>query len=430
MANATSLSPPMSSLQPPAGGARDNQLSRFLAFACIVLAFLPYVGIPLGSATHLSGAALAGIAAWATYRRISSLDLVVCTLLVVPMIANAIATVVGAYGFYFPALITWMNVVGPFVGGALVALHSRRLLATALKLLLFFSGAYAIIQWLCIRTGFVPLIQWYFLPGYADIRTLEKVIVLYTQRPFGQFPEPSVLAASLTLGALLLVILVRTEETARFGKLGIAALVLSAVAVVLSQSATGIIGLGLLAVTVVGSSRAFNARLWGSGVILAAAIASSWVLDQRQSVQNYSWGDRINSILVSLEYWVSDPQRLFLGLGRGGLSHAFTSGAIGIANDQFVQVPMDAYSALVRFMVEIGLVGGLVVLLVFFWPFFSRLIEIPGLARISLFAAWLLTTATAVSYETVAMCWILPGALLGLARSRRVQAVPTYGSLR
>lgn len=429
MTSAT-FSTPAASLQRADSSSADYRLSRLLSFACIALAFIPYVGLPLGNATHLSGAALAGLAALLTYRRTGWLDTLAAVLLVIPLVANAIATVAGAYGFYIPALVTWVNVVGPFIGATIAALHSRQFLTSILKFLLFTSGAYAIIQWFCIKIGFVPFIQWYFLPGYADIRTLERVIVLYTQRPFGQFPEPSVLAASLTLGSLLLVVLVRTEESIRFGKLGIFALALSAAAVVLSQSATGIIGLGLLAVAVVSSAKAFHARLWGSGVILAAAVASSWVLDQRQSVQNYSWGDRVNSILVSLDYWVSDPQRLFLGLGRGGLSHAFTSGAIGLANDEFVQVPMDAYSALVRFMVEIGLGGGLVILLVFVWPFFSKKVGLAGVPRVSVFVAWLLTTATAVSYETVSMCWILPGALLGIARSSALDTGPRYESSR
>jgi hypothetical protein len=357
---------------------------------------------------------LVGVLLWVFCPREARVDFAIAALFLVPICAAACGTVVVGLHFAPGAVILWLGVVGNLALGyfAVVLLAGRT--ATVLSVCVIASSVFATVQLFAILGGTIPFLASYSMPGYASVVANAATILQYIRRPFGQFPEPSFMAGSLTLAILSVVVIARRFGGGRLSRLDLIAVLSGSAAIALSQSGSAILGLGIIVAVATLTSPSGRARASLILLVIPAAAVSSWVFGERDSSTNYSWRDRLASVQAGLDYWSSDVGRLWFGLGRGGASQSFSAGLIDLSDYAFVQAPPDIYSVLGRILVEFGLLPGLFVVVVLLaWVARSYSGGHIWIVRGLLMSAWLLVAGITITYDSAAWIWILPG--LGLA---------------
>ncbi|MFE5672281.1 hypothetical protein ACFQ58_11830 [Agromyces sp. NPDC056523] len=380
----------------------------------LVASFFPYIAIPLGSNTHLSVGALLGLVAWIIGPRIPRLDGTLALFITLPIVVNALSTLLIQAPLPPAGVLTWLNLVGAFAAGVLAVLALRGRFATAISLMVTVSALFALVQYAALRAGTIPFLELYDAPGYASVEANSYAILNYIQRPFAQFPEPSFMAGSLTL-ALITMVMVRRYFGGRLRAHESTAVLLGGIVITLSESGSAILGLGLVAVSIVMSAeRSLKNQTLALLLISVAVVAAIWIVGERGLASNFSWGDRLGSIAVAVRHWSADVGSLLLGLGRGGLAAGFESGAVDLSGYTFVQIPRDAISAIVRIIVEFGLIGGMTVVAIML----VQIVRGARLVRTQLWwfvvAAWLVVAGLTVSYESADWLWLAPGAAMGI----------------
>jgi len=386
----------------------------------VVLSFFPYLVIPLGGSTSISIGALVGLVAWVLGPRYSSLDLAVVVIGMLPILAMAMSTLLFDTPLPQTAAITWLGAVGPFAAGAMAVVSLQRRLASLLGWLILGSSLFGILQHFAIQSGFIPFLELYRAPGYASVEANAQTILLYIRRPFAQFPEPSFMAGSIALAILAMLLVSRFSGQPRLGRLELIALMTGSITIVLSESGSAVIGLGAIAVALLASSaRTVGAQARAALTITLAVMGAVWVLDQRSSPLNFSWGDRLASIQAAAQHWLSEAPSFLFGLGRGGMTAAFTQGRIDLAGFNFTQAPPDVFSALGRILFESGVLAGGAVLLLLAVTIVRAGAAIAPMFGVAMLAAWGVVAGITISYESAAMIWLLPGVCLAVVVARR-----------
>ena len=216
--------------------------------------------------------------------------------------------------------------------------------------------------------GELPLAGLYVNPSFLSVQDNATIIARYIRRPFGLFPEPSAMSASLAPWVLVLLAL-------SFGLLRLWTPVATKLRLLFGAAALG--GLGLIIVSRSGhaaptclavvvlvgawfvraraTSKTFLAVLVVFGVFLPAVIYLAAVsvgerLGGKTAFGNSSWGERADSLRIGFDLVAnSGVATNVFGMGVGLMSPALQESA-----------GLDAvFSVLLTYVFETGLLGAL-----------------------------------------------------------------------
>ena len=266
--------------------------------------------------------------------------------------------------------------------------------------------------------GKLPLVDLYVNPSFLSVQDNATTIARYVQRPFGLFPEPSAMAASLAPWVLILFSLsfelielkspIGRIRRVLFGGSALAGLGL----IIVSRSGhAATTSLGIVALVAVwfvrarANSRTFLAVVAVFGVFLPivvflAAESMGERLGGKTAFGNSSWGERADSLMNGFELVASSgmPTHLF-GIGVGLMSPAITA-ATGLSA---------VFSVLLTYLFETGVVGGIAVAWVGYF-----LLGVWGASRFDITFAlvavvWLAGITVITSYEQLLPLWMTLG---------------------
>jgi hypothetical protein len=303
-------------------------------------------------------------------------------------------------------------------------------------------GAYQV-YW--FTKGKFPLVALYQNPAFTFV-PVSKVRLsglanewdtwaVYVARPFGLFPEPSAMAASIgpwlvLIVGLLLSSKLRSGMTSRTRLLLASAAIGGVALVVVSMSGytftlllcVWLVALPALKNNVLRLHRPKHLLSLVTLVIVGVtlAILSFTYFGVRLDAQtNSSWLARAASLSWSLGYLGTNPLTLFFGVGPGqsflllqstGSLKVLPEGAS--ANEAVTAV----WSVTANYILETGLVGGLALALVLIMVLRAILRSSARLIGFSCLMAWLMGVIFTTSYPSLLPIWLFLGVLLAWDR--------------
>lgn len=263
--------------------------------------------------------------------------------------------------------------------------------------------------------GEFPLVGIYVNPSFLSVQDNATVIARYIQRPFGLFPEPSAMSASLAPWVLLLLALsfnllrlrdpIAMRHRLLFGTAALAGLGLIIVSRSGHAAPTCLAVVGLVAAWLVrarATARTFLAvavlfGLFLPVVLFLAARSVGNRLGGKTAFGNSSWGERADSLASGFRLVTdSDLATNLFGIGVGLMSPALKDTA-----------GLDAvFSVLLTYVFETGVLGALAVALVG-----MALLRVWAVSRYNLTFAlvagvWLVGVTVITSYEQLLPVWM------------------------
>lgn len=407
-----------------------SNLAKQFPILTLILAFFPYLAVPVGASSNVPIACLAA-AIHIALSRIGREFLPIGILIASPLIGTFVGTLLwpeyadGIFGSVLFAVwvLPAISVAIAVRGGLSVPIMK------VLKGITILAALAAILQWVFILQGNVPFANLYNLQGYPPVAPLAESIVLYNQRPFAWFPEPSFLAATLILALVSWVVLKIQAGGVDSGK-GLLWLTPVAFALFLTLSGAIAVTLPLLLLLL------YKTRFPQSGPLVArffiivagisAMILSRQLISTRDSDRSWSWADRYASTFGVLREVISEPGTLFLGLGRDGGVRELSRQAIPL--DDLVRgfYPRGIYSVIIRLLAEGGVIFGWLPLIAVVLVVIHRLSRTTGILVALLSSiSWILIAALAVSYDTASLVWVALGIFVATPRTDSSAEVAT-----
>jgi hypothetical protein len=390
--------------------------------------FLPYPALPVGGASALQlGDVLCILAcvpllfrAWPAQRRpFWMYPLIIAPLVISTTRVAAHSGTAADLGLCLKTAVAWA-----VSGLALIATQrqapGRALdLLTGIALATLLHAAIGAWQFYCFNyTGTFPLAELYVNPSFLSVQDNATVIARWVRRPFGLFPEPSAMAASLAPWVLFWTAerlgLVRLrQEPARWQRVLFAAAAAGGLGlIILSQSGHAGITLACLVLLVVAWLRRCRATAGTYLTLLALVFVAlpcalyfgSEALGERLGgksvVGNSSWEERSQSLIIGLRLLLgSDFTTAFFGMGAGLSAPALWDVA-----------RIDAvFSVLLTYVYETGIVGALACAAVA-----GYLLKVWRATRFDLVFAcvgvtWLVGVTLTTSYQQLLSIWIVLG---------------------
>lgn len=398
-------------------------LDRALAGILIMLSAFPYAGIALGGNTNVPISSL--VAAILVIRAAKYVPLLAVAVLVaaVPFFSAFIRLFYDPTPLQIIPVITWIAATLALPGAAAAVIFLRRRTITWLSWTLIGSAGYAVIQkhvfieWL----NTVPFAPLYQLPGYANLLPFQETFLTYIRRPFGFFPETSFMVGTVTLMAMVLIVLIRHYKMVLSPRDWVAVgLTVWATAVSGSGSAVFVLGAVLLAVLIpVALRRAWVGILGVPAAAAGAFVVANSVLTEREENFNWSWADRGSSIQALTKRLLEDPQAFWGGLGRGRVNEEFMAGNMPTETFLYYNPIVDVYSVTGRMIAENGfLVGGIAFL------FLAVILirsgnQVPILYGILHVFVWGVISAATITYDNAFWLWGCAGVCIGLELTKR-----------
>ncbi|MCT1602134.1 hypothetical protein M3E18_03495 [Kocuria sp. p3-SID1433] len=405
-----------------------TRLDRALSGLLIVLSAFPYAGIAVGGDTNIPmSSVVAGILVLRAMRYLPLLVIAVL-LAAVPFFSAFIRLFLTPQPLQLIPTITWVAATLALPGAAAAVIFLRRRAIAWLSWTLIGSAGYAVIQkhiFIDIL-NVVPLPWLYTLPGYANLLPFRETFLTYIRRPFGFFPETSFMVGTVTLMAMVLIVLMRHYAVVPDWR-DWAAVALAVWAAAVSGSGSAIVVVAAVAMAIilpVAMRQAWLALLGVPAAALGAALVAVSVLQERSESFNWSWADRGSSILAVVKRLLEDPVAFWGGLGRGRVNEEFVSGRMPIETFQHYNPIVDIFSVLGRIIAENGmLVGGTVVACM------ALLIvrsggRVPPLIGVLHLLTWVVIAGATISYDNAFWLWGGAGAALGLELTRRWPEAP------
>lgn len=280
-----------------------------------------------------------------------------------------------------------------------------------------------------------PLLGLYQNPSFGSFITADpENYALYVKRPFGLFPEPSAMAASIgpwlvLLVGLLLYPMLRYGMTRSLKRQLLWATVGGVALIIISSS--GFTVWLLISLLLVGlpalKDRVLRLHRTGSLLALIAFVLVGVVLvyfsltyvGARLDIQeNSSWSARLASILWALSYLSTSPFVLLFGVGPGQSYLILQSlGAANLPPGSSGEIAVTAvWSVIVLYVQEMGLLGA--VALAPTLTMVSRAIvrSSARLVGLSCLLAWLMGLVLTTSYLPMLPMWLFLGVLLNWDR--------------
>lgn len=390
-----------------------------LGFFC----FMPYPALPVGNATAIQAGNVlvlvlvlpALLVSWK--RR----PFWVTPLLVGPLCVSALKAAVAGSDELDVCLkslavriLSCLAILATQMAAPRYALH----LLTGIAAATLVHAAVGLLQLHSFSQGEFPLAGLYVNPSFLSVQDNATIIARYIQRPFGLFPEPSAMAASLAPWVVVLfalssgLIRLRTPiatghrlffGAAALGGLGLIIVSRSGHAAAASLAVVGLVGAWFLRARA--TSRTFLGVVVVFGLFLPivlylAAVSVGNRLGGKTAFGNSSWGERADSLRLGFELVAySDPATILFGTGVGLMSPALQS-----------TYGLDAvFSVLLTYIFETGVLGALAVSFVGF-----ALLRIWASVRFNLTFAlaagvWLVGITVITSYEQLLPLWMTLG---------------------
>lgn len=275
-------------------------------------------------------------------------------------------------------------------------------------------------EYVFLNGGEFPLLWIYVNPSFYSVAEQARDFVLYEQRPFGLFSEPSAMSSSLAPWVLIWIAewcgLIRfAARPSRFQRNLFAIAAASGLALIIS-SRSGHAMVTLAAVLVLGvvwlskaraSARNYLALVLVFGVLLPLAVwLTALALSDRVSEaagMNQSWQDRSESLVSGCKLWLQSgwPTLLFgIGAGRSAtlLGNGFGLDAV--------------WSVLLVYLYETGIVGGLVI--TWFGIYLARVWKAchVNIVFAAIAVVWTVGITLTTSYTQLLPIWLTLGFLI------------------
>lgn len=403
---------------PETGTAFDRMLSVVL----ILLAAFPYAGIALGGNTNVPVSSI--VAAILVLRCIKYIPLMVIAVLfaTVPFFSAFIRMFYDPTPLQIVPVITWIAATLALPGAAAAVIFLRRRTIAWLSWTLIFSAGYPVIQkhFFIDVLNYVPFAPLYELPGYANLLPFHETFLTYVRRPFGFFPETSFMVGTVTLMAMVLIVLIRHYGMTPSARDWVAvSLAIWATAISGSGSAVFVLGAVAMAMVLpVALRRAWIAVLGVPAAAVGAYLVATSVLEERSSSFNWSWADRGSSIQAVAKRLLEEPGAFWGGLGRGRVNEEFMAGNMPTQTFTYYNPIEDIFSVTGRMVAENGLlIGGLAFVLLALLllrsggrvPFFYGIIHV---------FVWAVISGGTITYDNAFWLWGGAGVCLGLELTR------------
>lgn len=382
--------------------------------ALVVLCFLPYAAVALGNNTNVPLSSLLALTFFPMILRDQRLVLTLGLVLLGPFVQSLALTLLGVE-VNLAAAVAWILHAAPLLGFAAIAGYRPDALVKPLYWALLSSCLYAVLQLAFIRRGQVPLVDLYEIPGYASVKNQESIIVNYIRRPFGWFPEPSFLAGTLALGAIVYLML-RTAHGRRLAPGDFWMLGAVVGTIFLTRSGSGVLTISAIFLVAVVPYRRSAWLLPALSVLGLVGVKFGWdILSSRSgSGQNFSWTDRLTSLVAAGQYVYNSGAGWLVGIGKGSLNQRFVSGDIlaGSAGGRL----LDTASVLLRLVYELGLpLGGLLLGILVMAVVRGSTALVGGTGAAIILFTWMVVAGVTITYDSAALIWAVPGIALGVS---------------
>ena len=277
-------------------------------------------------------------------------------------------------------------------------------------------AAVGLLQMHAFSSGEFPLVGLYVNPSFLSVQDNATIIARYIQRPFGLFPEPSAMSASLAPWVLILLALsfgllrlrepVSANHRVLFGAAALAGLGLIIVSRSGHAAPTCLAVVGLVAAWLArarATVRTFLAvavvfALFLPAVLFLAARSVGDRLGGKTAFGNSSWGERADSLASGFRLMTDSglATNLF-GTGVGLMSPALKDTA-----------GLDAvFSVLLTYVFETGVLGALAVAVVGFALLRTWAASGYGLTFVLVGGVWLVGVTVITSYEQLLPVWMV-----------------------
>lgn len=421
-----------SSSQRPAEFRLSALLPALLPVTFAFLCFFPYPALDLGNTVGLQINQIAAllILPFAMFRYPRRPHLLSFGVLLGTMVVTACVAVLVSSSI--DSALVWKT-IGASVLALVVLIPSgwiasktesalRRIVGAvcAALILQFLVGAD---QFISFQNDTFPLASLYHNPSFGNLAPYTLQIASFTQRPFGLFPEPSAMVASLGPWCILILGILLDRSLAPKDALpsvwlmviGLAcggalmAVSRSGGAAIVAACAVVLIPLSITS----GWRRRKTAGTGGRGsmLIAVATVAGTTGVTVAELTARLqvdigfaSWSDRLQSIRAGLGLIFSDPLTAVVGVGAGQ--------SVARIKELGVNDAGAIYSLAARFIAESGLLGAMALGFVLFLA--ARAIHrsrASSLGWICL-VAWLGSVTVTTSYLALSPIWLFLGAML------------------
>lgn len=421
-------SPDVESPERGSNASSAGPVTTLIAIATIILSFVPYAALSVGASTNLPLTTFGCVALIVITLRHRGVFWVTFVVVVAPLAATGLQLAVGSTVVLIPPLIAWITyslaVPGAMAAYLVLGTRLRPLLAACVVM----SAVIVFVQYAFIRRGLLPW-QWYYdAPGYHPVVENAETILLYNNRPFGLFPEPSFMAGTLAMTCMLVMILCLVERRP-YGVWEFGALAATFAALLLSESGSAVVTLGLLAfvavLPLIGNPWVIAAL---PPVTVATLVAAISVLGDRSDSGNLSWIDRSSSLLIGWDRFTSSTLDQIVGLGIGVTTRLFELGAMpSFRYEHYHPVP-DVYSVTLRVLMELGVLIGLPVLL---WLCLQFVVPVRGAlfyVGLAALACWAVVSVLTVTYHSAFWICGMPGVMAVVREQARRASLPSTDS--
>lgn len=271
---------------------------------------------------------------------------------------------------------------------------------------------------------------------------------LYVKRPFGLFPEPSAMAASIGpwlvfIAGVLLYPRLRHGMTRGTKTLLLVAAVSGVALMIVSRSGYTIPFVASVLLVSLPALRKHALRLYHpvSFVVLGLLVlvfvtvvflAITHLGTRLDIQQNSSWSARASSLVYGVTYLGTSPSNLLFGVGPGQsyiiLQSASAAGPLPGGPAELAVTAV--WSVIVTYIQETGLVGALALGLVLLQVLRAIGRSSAHLMGFGCLMAWLAGVLLATSYLSLLPIWLFLGVLLSWDRVFKVRAISTDTSPR
>lgn len=404
--------------------------ARGIAYGAVVcLSYFPYPAIAVGNSTGLAFGQILTIALiMMNCARLPKRETLAYLILVLPMVVSTmVSSAVGTRqeDILFKVSLTFLVALMPLIAAGIITRRvGLRPVLTGASIAILIHSVIGAIQVAGFRRGTFPMLSWYNNPSFAPVEPTANLYVTYVRRPFGLFPEPSAMVASIE-PMLLLILGVLMYSPAHQGRrrLWIIALVSGTVLCIASRSGGTLLLLAGGAVVLTNWFRSlsvarnyyafgFAKGLVAIVVLVFVVMATASSLGERASLyENRSWEARYTSMTFAF-YAIFDSSRAALvGHGPGQSTVVLGSADIlGFAPRGGFRVTA-IWSVIARYVMETGLMGvaalGLIGVFVMQTARQSLTCVVLGVG-----VAWLGGVLVTTSYVELAPIWLSLGLII------------------
>lgn len=381
----------------------------------IALSFFPYLAIPLSSYTNVAIASFVAVLFAREVLTRPRLLLPVLVVALIPVLTLSVQSLLGYGEGTETAVLLWILHVAPLAGAAGAVVASPRTVVHTIRIFLPAAAVYVGVQKYFLEIGIIPFISLYDVPGYWSVPENAETIIKYVQRPFGWFPEASFMAGTLALASMTLLVLTYLIHR-RLSAIDTVIVTLAVIAMFLGESGAALLTVPILAAMVF---LPFSSAIRRTSFVISGTAMFLWfaseLLQLRNARPNHSWDDRASSIIAGGRFLFDSLETFLLGVGCGGAPVLFQATAIPLDGLTLHNRLYDIYSVSGRFIMENGAVAGSLIILTLLVPIIRAFaVTLSWWFGILAAVGWLSVVTLAITYDSAAWLWILPGVCLGI----------------